>query len=528
MSIDPILAEQSIFAEYQQMKKEKIRTEFQTIIINSHNIDPQTIKLLPVRLLRRHEIFPVEIKNGRLILAMANPLNYNAVDDVRIYTGMEVMPVLASQEEILTAIRQFSALLIDPALEKLVTEVKETEITDKALQITTPEIDDTAPIIRLADSIVEQAVQSRASDIHIEPQDNNLRIRIRIDGHLYELLLLPLKIYPPLISRLKIMSNLDIAEKRIPQDGRIKLIIDKKEIDFRVSTLPSVTGEKIVLRILDRSIALRGIDEIGFDYENLNKIRALLARPHGMLLVTGPTGSGKTTTMYSFLQYLNVSDKNIVTLEDPVEYSLPGINQVQINHKAGLTFPVGLRSLVRQDPDIIMVGEIRDRETAELGVRSAITGHLLFSTLHTNSAIGTITRLLDMGIESYLLTSAIIGIVSQRLVRRLCPNCRQSYLLDKETALKLGLTAQELKFYKAKGCNMCRHTGYAGRIALHEVLEIGPIMRQVINKGQTSEDLLESTALKSGMLTIKTDGLRKAQAGITSLEELLKVIYLGG
>lgn len=528
MSVKPMLKEPDILMELPHPEFLKTSAQFPQILLNHYNIKPQTVKILPARLLRRHEIFPVEIKDNKLILAMSNPLNYIAIDDVRIYTGLEVKPVLAAQHEILTAIRQFSALQIDPILEKLVGEIGDIDLKDKQQNQTSTDLDNNAPIIRMVDSIIEQAVQSRASDIHVEPLDDSIRIRIRIDGYLYEFLSLPFKIYPPLISRLKIMSGMDIAEKRLPQDGRLKMLIDKREIDFRVSCLPSVTGEKIAVRVLDRSIALRDIKEIGFSPANQKVMNALLACPHGMLLVTGPTGSGKTTTMYSFLEYLNEIDRNIITLEDPVEYSLRGINQVQINIKAGLTFPEGLRSLIRQDPDIIMVGEIRDSETAELGIRAAITGHLLLSTLHTNSAAGAISRLLDMGCENYLLSSAIIGVVSQRLVRRLCPNCRQGYLLDAETAAKLGLTLEEARFYRAAGCNMCRHTGYSGRIAVHEILKIDAVMRRAISQGVSSEDQLEAIALKAGMQTLKMDGLIKAQAGLTSLEELFKVIWLGG
>lgn len=528
MSVETILADHHIVTEAERMEALENFPGIPRVKINQFHIKPQTVKLLPTRLLRQHEILPVEVKDGKLTLAMVNPLNYSAIDDVSIYTSMEVIPVIAGQQEILTAIRQFSALQVDPVMEKILAEIQEADPTEQTTNKKSVDIDNDAPIIRMVNSIIEQAVQIRASDIHVEPQDDSVRIRLRIDGHLYEVYSLPVKSYPPLISRLKIMGNLDIAEKRLPQDGRFKLLIDKREIDFRISSLPSMTGEKIVLRILDRNVALLGIEEIGFSLENHKKIIGLLARPHGMLLVTGPTGSGKTTTMYSFLQHLNSVDRNIVTLEDPVEYSLSGINQVQINIKAGLTFPNGLRSVVRQDPDIIMVGEMRDNQTAELGIRAAMTGHLLLSTLHTNSAVGTIARLVNMGIENYLLSSAIVGIVYQRLVRKLCPNCCQSYWLDKGAAFKLGLPAHGVRLFRAEGCNMCRHTGYAGRIALHEVLEIGPLLCEAVNKGVNSEDELQLIAVQAGMKTIKEDGLSKAEKGITSLEEVMKVVYLGG
>ncbi|HZJ85307.1 MAG TPA: GspE/PulE family protein, partial [Syntrophomonadaceae bacterium] len=366
-------------------------------------------------------------------------------------------------------------------------------------------------------------------DVHIEPLEDDVRVRFRIDGELWEVLSLPKKSYPAIVSRIKIMGNLDISEKRIPQDGRTRMKIDGREIDFRLSTLPSIHGEKLVLRILDRTNAIMSLERLGFSSINEGRIRSLISRPYGMVIVTGPTGSGKTTTLYSVLTELNNPNRNIITLEDPVEYSLVGITQVQINTKAGLTFPAGLRSILRQDPDIIMVGEMRDGETANLGVRAALTGHLFFSTLHTNSAAGTVARMVNMGIENYLLSSSLAGIVSQRLIRRLCKNCCELYKLDEETSVQLNM--QEFigqEFFAPVGCNMCRQSGYSGRMALHEVLVVGLEMHKAITHKIQSENELEEIAIKEGMVTMRQDGINKALQGMTSLQEVMKGVLLGG
>ena len=498
--------------------------------ISRMEIDPETVKLLPTNMISRHHILPLSVNQGRMTLIMADPLNFQAIDDVRIVTGMDVVPVMASEREIESAIQQYTALQVDSKMEKLLGELSQYNY-GVVVETETPgvELADDAPVIRMVNSLLKQAVQGGASDIHIEPLEHDVRVRFRIDGELWEVLALPKKSFPATVSRIKIMGNLDISEKRIPQDGRTRLVINGREIDFRISTLPSIHGEKIVLRILDRTNAIMSLKKLGFSPDNENKIHTLIRRPHGMVIVTGPTGSGKTTTLYSVLTELNDPNRNIITLEDPVEYSLIGITQVQINNKAGLTFPAGLRSILRQDPDIIMVGEMRDGETAGLGVRAALTGHLFFSTLHTNSAAGTVARMVNMGIENYLLSSSLAGVVSQRLIRRLCKNCCQPYELDEETAVQLNLTDFIGKqFYSPVGCNMCRQSGYIGRLALHEVMVIGPEMRKAITNNIQSEDELEEIAISEGMITMSRDGIYKAREGITSLQEVMKGVLLGG
>lgn len=526
-----ILLKKGILTEQQLMEILEFRLGIPQVQLSKMDIDPDVIKLLPPQLIRLHKVLPISRRKNILTLAMADPLNQQAIEDVRMATNMDVVPVLASEKDMDTAIRQYLAFRLDPKMENIVNELgldgKANAMRLKELQ--NMKLDEDAPVIRMVNSILVQAVQGRCSDIHIEPQEKDLRVRFRVDGELYEVLSLPQLSQAAVISRIKISANMDIAEKRVPQDGRFRMVVDGREVDFRVSTLPTALGEKAVLRILDRGSALTRVDQLGLSPHNKEYLLSLSRRPHGMLLVTGPTGSGKTTTLYSVLGEVNSVDKNIITLEDPIEYTLAGINQVQINLRAGLTFASGLRSILRQDPDIIMVGEIRDQETAQLAVQAALTGHLVLSTLHTNSAAGTIARIKDMGIEDFLLASSLSGIVSQRLVRQLCPNCKEKYNLAEETASKLGMPEESgHEFYRPVGCNMCRQLGYQGRIALHEIMVVGPRVRELINRGENSEDEIEATARREGMVTIREDGMEKARQGKTSLEEVLKVVLLEG
>lgn len=524
-----ILVRRGYISEQQLLEVLEFSLGIPQVQLNRVNIDPAAVKTLPTSLIRKHHIIPIAINQQRLTLAMIDPLNYEAIDDVRILTGLDVLPVLVSENDMNAAIQQYAALQVDSKIEKLLGELNQYNYGGAEADTLSQDIEDDAPVIRMVNSILQQAVQGLASDVHIEPLEHSVRVRFRIDGELIEVLSLPKKSFPAVVSRIKIMGNLDISEKRVPQDGRTRMVIDGREIDFRISSLPSIHGEKMVLRILDRSHALMPLQDLGFSEANMEKIAGLIRRPHGMIVVTGPTGSGKTTTLYSILTEINVTERNIVTLEDPVEYSLMGINQVQINPKAGLTFPAGLRSILRQDPDIIMVGEMRDTETTELGVRAALTGHLFFSTLHTNSASGTVARMVNMGVENYLLSSSLIGVISQRLIRRLCPNCKEPYYLDGHAARRLDMEAYtDREFYRPKGCNMCRQSGYSGRIALHEVLVLGPQMRAAINNQINSEDELERIAREEGMITMREDGIEKALAGLTSLEEVMKGVFLGG
>ena len=525
-----ILVKRGFISDDQLLEVLEFTLGIPRVQISRMEINPETVKLLPTNIISKYRILPLSVNQGRMTLIMADPLNFQAIDDVRILTGLDVVPVMASERELESAIQQYTALQVDSKMEKLLGELNQYNY-GAVIETETPgmELNDDAPVIRMVNSLLKQAVQGGASDIHIEPLEHDVRVRFRIDGELWEVLALPKKSFPATVSRVKIMANLDISEKRVPQDGRTRLIIDGREIDFRISTLPSIHGEKIVMRILDRTNAIMSLEKLGFSSENEKRIRSLIHRPHGMVIVTGPTGSGKTTTLYSVLTELNSPNRNIVTLEDPVEYSLIGITQVQINTRAGLTFPAGLRSILRQDPDIIMVGEMRDGETAGLGVRAALTGHLFFSTLHTNSAAGTVARMVNMGIENYLLSSSLVGVISQRLIRRLCKNCRQPYELDEETAVQLKVPEYTGKqFFGPAGCNMCRQSGYSGRMALHEVLVVGPEMRKAITNKIQSEDELEEIAISEGMITMSRDGIYKAYEGMTSLEEVMKGVLLGG
>lgn len=526
-----ILVRKGFLTEQQLLETLEFTLGIPHVQLSKINIDPEAIKLLPPQLIRSHRILPIIKKRNTLTLAMVDPLNHQVVDDVRMSTGLDVIPVLASEKDIDTAIRQYLAFRLDPNMERILNELNQDNKNTAYIQKDLPslKVNDDAPIIRMVNSILVQAVQGRCSDIHIEPQEFDVRVRFRVDGELYEVLTLPRASLAAVVSRVKIMAGIDISEKRLPQDGRFRLNLENREIDFLVSTLPVSYGEKVVMRILDRANALVRIDQLGLSNKNKENILALSRRPHGMFLVTGPTGSGKTTTLYSVLSEINSVDKNIITLEDPIEYTLSGINQVQTNPKAGLTFASGLRSILRQDPDVIMVGEIRDHETAQLAVQAALTGHLVLSTLHTNSAVGTIARLTDMGIEEFLLASSLAGIISQRLVRHLCVNCRKKYILDEDTANRLGIPEESgNEFYRSAGCNMCRQLGYQGRIALHEIMITGPRVRDIISRGETSEDVMEQAAIEEGMITIKKDGINKAKQGITTLEEVMKVILLGG
>ncbi|MDD3024897.1 MAG: ATPase, T2SS/T4P/T4SS family, partial [Syntrophomonadaceae bacterium] len=480
-----ILVNKGIISENQLLEILGMILGVPYIKLGDINIEPELIKLLPAQLIRFYKILPIARNSKVLTLAMADPFDQRAIDDVRMASGLDVVPVLTSEKEIDIAIHQNLAFRIDPDIDRIIEElIAENKIAAQARKnLQFLKLDEEAPIIRMVNSILIQAVQACCSDIHIEPQQEEVRIRFRLDGGLYQALNLPLNSLSPLVSRIKIMAGMDIAEKRLPQDGRFRMEIEGREVDFRTSTLPTSQGEKIMLRILDRAAALTNIGQLGLTLNNQKKILDLANKPYGLLLVTGPTGSGKTTTLYSILGNINSIDKNIITLEDPVEYSLTGINQVQINTKAGLTFASGLRSILRQDPDVILVGEIRDRETAQLAVQAALTGHLVFSTLHTNNAAGTIARLKDIGIDDFLLASSLAGIISQRLVRQLCSNCRQEYELDEDTAFRLGIAEKQGKtFFRPCGCNMCRQLGYRGRVAIQEILIIGPEIRAIVRQ----------------------------------------------
>lgn len=502
----------------------------QYINLSKTFLDSAIVRLIPENIAKRYRVVAIKKQASRLVVAMVDPLNIYALDDIRISSGFDVEPVMALESDILQAIEQHYGL--KDSLDKIIEDLpeKSSMVNEEELGLDQlKQLVEEAPVVKLVNSLLQQAVLDRATDIHVDPQEKFLRIRYRVDGMLLEVMESPKKMQAAIISRLKIMANLDIAERRVPQDGRIQLNINNREIDLRVSTMPTIFGEKVVLRILDKSKGFLQLDYLGMTESNLEKCKRVIGKPHGMVLVTGPTGSGKTTTLYGMLGVVNSKDKNIITLEDPVEYTMLGINQVQINPKSGVQFSTGLRAVLRQDPDIIMVGEIRDSDTARIAVQAAMTGHLVLSTLHTNSAASTLARLLDMDIEPFLLASSVQGIVAQRLVRALCPECKQSYkpseVLIKELELVSYTQKEEVTLYKPTGCGLCNNSGYLGRLALHEMLLISDSIRNLISQ-KVSSVALESQAIAEGMITLKQDGLGKALAGITSLEEVIRTVYI--
>ena len=483
----------------------------------------EVVATIPVALAERYQIIPVKKEGRRLTLAMVDPTNFFAIDDARMASGCEVEPVIAAEQEIMRAISQYYG--VTELVEKAVNQLK----PDESVPMSQVQTADDAPIIGIVNSLFSQAVRERASDIHLEPQEKTLRVRFRIDGVLREVASFTRDIQAAIVSRIKISGGMDIAERRLPQDGRIKITEAGRDIDIRVSTLPTILGEKVVMRILDKQAVVLDIGKLGFAPENLQIFRRLYTQAYGMILVTGPTGSGKTTTLYSTLGEINTISKNTITVEDPVEYRLDGINQVQVNPRAGLTFALGLRSILRQDPNIVMVGEIRDTETADIAIRAALTGHLVLSTLHTNDAPGAITRLLDMGIEPFLAASSILGVLAQRLVRCICHECKTSYTppADSMERLFLGFDPnQPLQLQRGTGCAACGFTGYKGRMGIHEVMPVTTVIRDLITR-RASADEIALAAKKQGMLSMRQDGIAKALAGLTTAEEVMRVAYAG-
>ena len=494
--------------------------------LDKYQINPTVATIIPENIVRRYELIAIDKRDNLLIVAMVDPLNIFALDDVKLFVKSEIQPVISSKEKLVKAIDKFYS---SETTKKVLEEFEESFLPVNTDDIEEQELMEvaTAPIVKLLNSIIEQAVRERASDIHIEPYGEDIRVRFRIDGDLREIMTLAKSSHSGIVTRIKIIGKMNIAEKRIPQDGRVETKISGREIDMRISTLPTVYGEKIVIRLLDRSNFMFTKEALGFSEDDLEIFNKILAQPYGMILVTGPTGSGKTTTLYTVLQELNQIEKNIITIEDPVEYKLNGINQVQVNTKAGLTFASGLRSVLRQDPDIVMVGEIRDGETAEIAVRAAITGHLVLSTLHTNDSPSTVARLIDMGIEPYLVSSAIIGVVSQRLVKLLCPKCKSSFEAGYLEKKILGMDEEgKLTLYKAVGCSSCNN-GYKGRRAVHELMPINETIRQLIDKGANIDELRRQ-AIKDGMHTLLESAANLAIKGDTSYDEVLRVGFTLG
>ena len=485
--------------------------------------DKEAARLIPMSLAERHGVIPIRKKGNRLTVAMTDPTNFFAIDDLRMVTQCEIEPVMTMEADILRAIQQ--TYTVTDLVEKSVSQLQK----DEPLFASEIETSEDAPVINIVNSLISQAVKNGASDIHLEPMENGLRVRFRIDGVLREATSFPKNIQGSIVSRVKIISNMDIAEKRVPQDGRLQVQEEDRPIDIRASSLPTIYGEKIVLRLLDQKSAILDVDTLGFSPDNLEKYKAMYRHSFGMILITGPTGSGKTTTLHSTLNELNTVAKNIITIEDPVEYRLAGINQVQVNNKAGMTFANGLRSILRQDPNIIMVGEIRDKETAEIAIRAALTGHLVLSTMHTNDAAGAVTRLIDMGIEPFLVASSVLGCVAQRLVRRVCPECRTSYTPDidsPECVLMEGVdsTAVCRMLYKGTGCIHCGNTGFRGRVAIHEVMPMTSKLRDLTIHSYSAAEI-ERAAVDEGMRTMQQDGIDKALKGFTTISEVIRVAY---
>jgi type IV pilus assembly protein PilB len=488
------------------------------------NPDEDTVELIPSQVATKFQVVPVKREGRILTVAMANPDNIFAIDDIKFITGFEVQPVIATE----TAIKKTIDRLYDSAdslasvMKDLEEDIEIVEESDEDLGVEEAQATD-APVVKLVNSLITDAVAKGASDIHIEPYEKQVRVRYRIDGMLHEMMSPPLKMKGSLISRLKIMAELDIAEKRIPQDGRIKIRFSGRSIDLRVSSLPTIFGEKVVMRILDQSNLQIDLTKLGFEEEALASFLNAIECPYGMVLVTGPTGSGKSTTLYSALNRINRPHCNIMTAEDPVEYNLSGINQVNMHDEIGLNFAVALKAFLRQDPNIIMVGEVRDLETASIAVKAALTGHLVMSTLHTNDAASSVNRLIDMGIEPFLVASSVIMIIAQRLVRKLCVKCRHLIKMHQETLTELGIleSPDELSTYEAKGCPHCNDTGYAGRLGLYEVMPISPAIREMILDRRSVADL-KKQAVEEKMMTLRSDGLQKFKMGLTSLEEVLR------
>lgn len=510
-----LLISQGYMTEQQLIEVLEFQLGIPHVNLFKYQIDPAITQIIPESMAKRYQVLPFMKEGGKLMVAMADPLDYFAIEDLRMSTGFRIEPAIATRDELQRAIARhyglrdsMSQMMVELPTQE---EIEETEITDED-----------SPIVRLVNQMIQQAVQLKASDIHVDPGEHNLAIRYRIDGTLRTERLIPKQMQGFIIARLKIMSQLNIAERRLPQDGRIKMQFDYTMVDIRVSSLPTIHGEKIVLRLLDLSAGVKSIDNLGFSDQSMSLFKEMIERPYGILLITGPTGSGKTTTLYSALNHLNQEDTNIITIEDPVEYQLDGINQVHINAAIGLTFATGLRSILRQDPNIVMVGEIRDTETAAIAVRASLTGHLVLSTLHTNDAISTVIRLQDMGIEPYLAASSLIGVVAQRLVRRICSDCKESYTPTEQEAIMLRTHQIHVNtLYRGKGCGNCNHTGYRGRISIHEVLMINDAMRKAITESAPMDEL-RKVAERQGMIDLVSDGFSKVGQGLTTIQEVIR------
>ncbi|MFD2213790.1 GspE/PulE family protein [Metabacillus endolithicus] len=510
------LLERGFITEQQLIEVLEFQLGIPHVSLYRFPFDQKLIKLVSKEMAKRNLLIPIKVEGDKLFVAMADPMDFYAIDDLRLATGFQIETAIASKDDILRAINKYYE--IDDSMSDIMNqltvqdEVQEEKITS-----------DDSPVVRLVNQILQNAVQQKASDIHIDPQETKVLIRFRVDGVLKNERTFPKHMQSVLVARLKIMANLDITEHRVPQDGRIKMHIEFHPIDLRVSTLPTIYGEKIVMRILDLGSTLNDLNKLGFNSLNLKRFKTLIENPTGIMLITGPTGSGKSSTLYAALNHLNSEEVNIITIEDPVEYQLEGINQIQVNANVGMTFAKGLRSILRQDPNIIMVGEIRDRETADVAVRASLTGHLVLSTLHTNDSLGTITRLVDMGVEPFLVASSLTGVVAQRLVRKVCRDCASEQAPTQreiEIFAKRGLSID--KVVRGRGCGTCNMTGYKGRLAIHELLMLSDEMKRVIMNNEPFSKLRD-LAIKNKTIFLIDDGLLKVKQGLTTTEEILRV-----
>ena len=521
-----VLIDEGIVSEDDNIDAIHTQTGIEKVDLNDIVFDKKAIKIVPQTLCEKYNLIAFGFEGDKIKVALEDPLNIFAVDDISISTGLEVKTFISPKGDISKFIKiNYSSEEVSKAAEELLKEA----IESKNLNLNVEEIDDVknAPVVKMIEHLFKNSIEMRASDIHIEPYEKEIRIRYRIDGELVTINTLGIESLAPLIARIKILANLNIAEKRQTQDGRIITKIGDKDVDLRVSILPVVNGEKVVIRILNRDNYKLGKEKLGLSKENLEKLNKIISSPNGIVLVTGPTGSGKSTTLYSLLKDLNKEDKNIITVEDPVEFSMDGINQVNVNTKAGLTFASGLRSILRQDPDIVMVGEIRDTETAEIAVRAAITGHLVLSTIHTNDAPSSIVRLKDMGVAPYLVSSALVGVIAQRLIRKLCMYCKEEYSAsDYEKEILCVPREKDLTLYRKVGCNRCSNTGYKGRVGIYEIMEINREVRDLINEDASVENIT-NTALKNGMKTLSMSAMNVILSGNSTVEELLRVTLLG-
>ncbi|MPZ74443.1 MAG: type II secretion system protein GspE [Nitriliruptorales bacterium] len=524
-SLGRILVSLGLVSESQLVAALATQLGMEFVELSDQVPDQSAVGLIPSHVARRYGVFAYAFDAaGRLLVATSDPSNVVAFDDIRTITDREIQPIVATRSDIQTAIDRY--VRMGQSVQDVAGDLDQGREDDLAV-IDVGDGEDDAPLVKFVNAIISQAVQDRASDIHIEPQEHALRVRYRVDGVLHEVTSQNRKIAGGVMSRLKIMADLDIAERRIPQDGRISLKVGGKGIDLRISTLPTVLGEKVVIRILDESSVLLKLSDLGFLDHNFTRYEQSYRKPYGMILVTGPTGSGKSTTLYATLNDINSPDVNIVTVEDPVEYRLPGISQVQINPKAGLTFPTALRSILRQDPDVVLVGEMRDHETAQIGMEAALTGHLVLATLHTNDAPSSMTRLTEMGIDPFLIASSVDCVVAQRLARRLCRKCKQAYQPSPPELRAAGLAPEELgelpTLYRANGCGNCANTGYRGRLAVHEVMPVTEELERLIVE-RASSDEIGKFAAAQGMLSLREDGLAKVLQGQTTLEEIARVV----